>query len=165
MNMNMKRINCGNKTLRAACLCSLLAMLIVLLPGCRKVEPVTADEFQAAMENMDYTISDITEDYAQYEYIQKCVGFEVDGLHVEFFEMDSKDSAVGFYNTNKADIESKKGTVNTESTVTMGSYRRYKLKTNDTYYIIEQAGTTAVYAYCPKADASKLDDVIDAINY
>jgi len=161
----MKRKISKRKILRALCLCLLPAMLIVSFIGCRKIEAVTAAEFQTAMEDLEYTVSDITKEYAQYNYIQKCVGFEDNGLHVEFFEIDTKDNAVGFYKTNKAAFENKKSGVSTETSVEIGSYCIYKLKTGDTYYVVEQVGKTAIYAYCPREGASRLDDVIKAIKY
>ena len=146
-----------------------LIVFVFSMVGCRKVEPVTTDDFQTKMESMGYKIEDVTGQYSEFPHVKKCLVFENDNeegkIHVEFFDVDSIDNARGMYSNNKKTAEEKKGSVSSESTVSNDSHSKYKLTTSDTYYIVEQVGNTFVYAYCSKDIKSKLNDVIDELKY
>ena len=147
-----------------------LVVLIGMLTGCgREVEPVTAADFQSKMEELGYQVEDGTEHYAQFDHVEKCLAFasELEGgkMNVQFFEINTKENATGMFINNKEETIKKKSGVSSESSSSNNSYSEYKLTTGDTYYIVEQVGTTLIVARCPKAFKEKLDEVITAINY
>ena len=154
----------GRKLSALACVI-LVISLMVTLTACRTREPVTSDVFKEKAEDLGYTVSNITDQYAQYTYILKCVGFETDSIHMEFFEIDSSDNAVSFFDANKTQVETYKSSGTTETSVSVNSYQKYTLKTQEKYYIVVQVGTTAIYSYCDKSESEQLDNLIKAIDY
>jgi len=162
----MKRnLNKFHKLFRICRLGLFAFLLVTMMSGCGKVDPVTATDFQTAMKGMGYNVSDTTSNYAEYDFVQKCVDLEDSDLHVKFCETTTRDDAIGLYNAGKNAVESNKMSGSIETNVENNSYCRYKLKSGGTYYLVEQAGNTVINAYCSTANAQKLDDIIKAINY
>ena len=145
----------------------LLLTLIIVIPltGCQKVKPITSAEFQTIAKNMGYTTQDTTSDYARYEIVQKSLSIEHNGLRFDFLEIDSKDNAIKYFNTNKNYLKNKKSGIISESSENLNSYCMYKLTTNENYYFVKQVEKTLIYADCPPADSQKVDDLVKAIKY
>ena len=165
----MNKVHTQRKSLRVLFLLSLTLILLISLTGCRKengeLKPVAASEFQKIAEGLGYKIYDITNQYSYSPPIKRCVGFEVKGFHFEFFEIDSKENTIEFFEINKAGFEKNKTSGSTEVNINDDTQNLYTLKTNETYYYVQQVGTTAVFAYCPIGSSADLEKVIKAINY
>lgn len=77
---------------------------------------------------------------------------EKGSVHIEFYEMDSKDSAATLFNGNKQRVECYKSGSNTATSVSMGSYQKYNLTTSEIYYMVIQLDQTFIYAQSDQAD-------------
>lgn len=143
----------------------IIVLLLFSLTACQSKEPVTADVFQTTLEAQQYTVVDITDQYAGFEHILRALATEADGVHIEFFEINSKDNATAMFNNNQATVEAYKGSSSSSSSTSTSNYQRYSLTTSDTYYIIERVDTTMVYAYSDKAQKEALDGIFTELGY
>lgn len=146
-------------------LCALCIVLVFAFSRRRKIVPITLAEFQKAVEDMGHTVSDISANYAACPYIEQCVAICEGNLYIAFFQMDTVDNATAFFHTIKPSIEKEKGNATAEFSVRTRSRCKYRLKTRSAYYMVEQVGATAIYAYSAAADAEKPDQVVKAIGY
>jgi len=145
----------------------LIALLLIpILAGCVQAKKsITAEDFRTTMEGMGYNVSDTSEEYAEDDFIQTCVGFVDAGLQVSFFEIDATDNAFEYYLLKKAFLADKKGNDFHDGSYQAKSQSEYKLKTSKHYYYVAQVKTTVIYSECPISEATRLDDIIKAIGY
>ena len=143
---------------------TLATALLLSITACKNKEPIPASAYKEKVQEMGYQVVDITEQYSQ-PFILQVYGNELDGLHMEFFQTDTLDNSVGIFNTNKQIIETYKGSSSVESSVSLGHYKKYTLKTSDKYYVIVQLEKTFIYSYANKTDSAKLDDIIKVLGY
>jgi len=155
-----------HKSLRA--LCALLAVLLLVMAfaACKQVKPITAAQFMELTQAEGYVIEDFTAVYAESGW-NVVAGLEATkgDIEIAFFSFDTSQSAVTFFGVNKEMIEAIKQSGELTTTVTAGARNVYKLRGTQTYYILNQAGPTLLYASCPRASAAALDAMIEALGY
>lgn len=146
--------------------CGMLVIVLAMsMTACKSREQISADVFKEKVESVGYTVVDATEDYADSPQILKCVEIETDSLYLQFLEIDSNDNATAIFNIGKSQAETFKGNGAVESSVSVGNYQKYTLKTNEKYYVTARVGATAIYAHCDKAESEQLDGIIKELNY
>lgn len=143
----------------------LFILMALSLSACKSREPITADIFQEKLKSQEYEVADATVQYTEVEQILMTQVAEKGSVHIEFYEMDSKDSAAAIFNGNKQKIEGYKSGSNVATSVSLGSYQKYNLTTSETYYIVIQLDQTFIYAYSDQADKKILDGIIEDIGY
>jgi ribosomal protein L11 methylase PrmA len=145
---------------------ALTIVLMMFMTACSNKKPIEANMYREKLEKMGYQVVDITDQYHNKEpSILKVLGNESNGLHMEFFEIDTMDHATGLFNVNKQKVESYKGSVSATTSVSIGDYRKYTLKTAEKYYAIVQIGKTLIYSYCDKSNSEKLDAILKDLDY
>lgn len=140
-------------------------LFMLLLSACSSKDPVTAEHFQKSLENQGYQILDITEQYANFEHIQKALGTKKGSHHIEFLELNTTDNATAVFNGNKARVEKFKSSGSVDSSVSAANYQKYSLTTSETFYIVSRIDKTLVYAYSAKADKETLQEILSALGY
>lgn len=154
------------KISRGVIILLIIMAAFITLVGCQSKEAVSVDVFNKEMTSLGYDVQDITNQYAGVNpAILVCSAFEGDGLHVEFFQMDSIESAKSMFDGNKGMVEGYKGNGNVESSVSNNSYQKYTLKSDGTYYVVEQVGETMIYSYAPEDSSKLLDAALGKIGY
>lgn len=143
----------------------LLALLAMSLTACSSKEAATADAFQKKLESLGYEVVDITAQYAQFEHIQKALGLEKGGVHIEFFKINSKDAATAMFNGNSERVKKFKSSGAVESSVSVSNYQTYSLTTDETYYTVSRIDDTLIYAYSSKEKKDVLQDILSGLDY
>ena len=165
MELFMSKSNTNIKYFRGMCVFLVMVMFITLLSGCQPVEPITASEFREIVEDLGYTVTDITDQYTQHNHVLKSLVFQEDDLFVQFLEVDTRENAVGMFNTNRSFVETQQGNMNSSSSINTAQHALYRLRTSTTYYIVRRIDTTVVYAHSSSANANRLDEIIRALGY
>ena len=133
--------------------------------------PATSDEVWQIIEEQGFTPQDVTEDYYESDVgfrfsLIKCVAFEEDDIHFEFFEFNNRDSAIDIYGQAYHKITT---TYNSwQKTEIQGYNKNYSLYFLDSlgkYNVAINVGNTAVYAYCNSENQSKIDKILASIDY
>ena len=150
-----------------------LLCLVVLftLSGCLNINlnktSITASDFKTKMEEKGYTIKDATSQFSDYSYVKQ-VYLAIDSsmtYQIEFYELETNDDAVSFYNRNKQDFENKKGTGSVETTVDFGNHSKYTLAGSDTYNVVSRIDNTAIYISVSKDLKSTIDKELKELGY
>lgn len=133
--------------------------------------PVTSDEVWAIIEEQGFTPEDYTEAYYESDVgfrfsLIKCVAFDENDIHFEFFEFNNSDSAIDIY-----------GQAYHKITTTYNSWQKMEIKGFDKNYslyfldslgkynVAIHVGNTAVYATCDSENQSKINKILAPIDY
>lgn len=133
--------------------------------------PATSDEVWNAIEEQGYIPEDISAFYYQKDSgfkltLKKCIAFESEDIHFEFFEFNNRDSAIDIYGQAYHDI-----------TTTYNSWQKMEISheaSNYSLYFLDSLGkynvaifveNTAVYATCNSENQSKINRILDPIDY
>ena len=103
-----------------------LCFMVLLLTGCGNKEAITADDFSTIAEKYDCTVIDVMNQYSSYGVVDNAlVARNSDGWQVEFYVLDSENSAASMFNTNQSNFENSKSGTTTESSSNVGNYSTY----------------------------------------
>lgn len=95
-----------------------------------------------------------------------CIKVDNGEIEFEFYEFESRNSAVGIYGSAYRYIKQNKMAVPRRQLEARGSnYRMYWLEAGDNYAMSMYVGTTAVYAFWDKEYADKLDGILYEMGY
>lgn len=143
----------------------IIALFVLPLTACTPLESVSEAKFQSTLESKGYQIVDITSQYAQFSHIKKALGTEKDGVHIEFFEIDSNDNAVAMFNGNKDRVEKFKSSGAVQSSSNASNYHKYALTTSEKFYTVFRVDNTLIYAYSDKKDKDALQAIMTEWGY
>ena len=133
--------------------------------------PATSDEVWAIIEEQGYKPEDITDRYYQNDSeaflsLIKCVAFKENDIEFQFFEFNNKNSAIDIYGQAYHDITT---TYNSwqkmEISHEASNYSLYFLYSLGKYNVAIFVENTAVYATCNSENQSKINKILDPIDY
>lgn len=132
--------------------------------------PATVDEVWTAIEAQGYKPKDITQTYYDndsdaFMYLIKCISFDKEDIHFEFFEFNNEDSAKDLYGQAHHKITTHNSWQRIETDNRMANYRIYTLDANNQYGVAVFVGNTAVYAHSDSQNKNEIDKILEAIDY
>lgn len=139
-------------------------MMIFLILGCGKKDPVTAEKFKNIMNSNGYTVVDITSKYSPSQ-INNVMIAQKDGYQIEFFDVKNIDIAVSSFNTNKDKFEKSKGNAAIQTSKSVGNSSRYTLKANSKYKVVSRIENTFIYINAPSEKVDEIDTILKKLNY
>lgn len=82
--------------------CVVLVLIAAGISGCGEKEAKSMEEFQAFAQEQGYSLTDCTQQFESYGYIEQAwIAIAEDGSYqVEFYVLDSEESACVFYQEN-----------------------------------------------------------------
>ena len=110
------------------------------------------------MDSKEFRIVDATSQFSEYEYVKQVyVAVSSDSAYqIEFYEFDSDQKGLDFYNTNSEKFENAQENGALKTTVSLGNYNKFVLSGSSKYQVVSRIGNTAVYV---DADAKYKDDI------
>lgn len=133
--------------------------------------PATADEVWVAIEEQGYHPEDISDYYFQKDSgfkvsLKKCIAFEKEDIHFEFFEFNNKDSAIDIYGQAYHNIRvTHNSWQKMETSYENKNYSLYFLDSHGKYNVSIFVENTAVYAYCDSENKYEINRILDKIDY
>ena len=136
----------------------LIILSVIVITGCGNKKAIDSDKFKKIMTDMDFQVVDAKYLFSEYDQVKEVyVALEKDrNYQIEFYVLDTDDSATDFYNTNKTIFEDSKGSTSSYKTVNLGNVSKYTLTTDGQYKIISRIGNTAVFV---SEDIKYKDDI------
>lgn len=147
-----------------------IVLLIMILVSNPK-EPATAEQVWDVMVAQGYQPQDITERYydkdsAAKQSLNKCIAFQKDDIHFEFYDFNNKNSAIDVYSQAYRNILlEKNASPKVETKNENSNYSIYTLRVTGTYNVAIYVENTAIYAYCDEKNANEINLILDAIDY
>lgn len=133
--------------------------------------PATADQVWNMLVAQGYEAQDITEWYFEKDSgfkqtLIKCIAFEKDDIHFEFFVFNNRNSAIDVYGQLYTKIILSKSNFNIiEFDKQIANYSIYTLDDLDTYNVSIYVEDTAVYAYSKSENKNEINKILAAIDY
>ena len=133
--------------------------------------PATADEVWVTIEEQGYHPEDISDYYFQKDSgfkvtLKKCIAFEEEDIHFEFFEFNNKDSAIDLYGQAYHNIRvTHNSWQKMETSYENKNYSLYFLDSHGKYNVSIFVENTAVYAYCDSENKYEINRILDKIDY
>ena len=143
----------------------ILFISIFCLTGCDDRTPLSTKEFTAEMEKKGYTVSDATEQFADYSHIKGVSIASKSGYHIEFYEIEDVDKAKSVYSNNKNDIESQNNIKQSSIEVNLGNHQKYEETSDGKYSIVIRVEKTMVYAQTDKKYKKEIVEALKEIDY
>ncbi len=149
----------------------ILIFYIVLCIAVVPKTPATAEQVWEVLTSQGYEPQDITELYFKKDsgfkqILIKCVAFEKDDIHFEFFVFNNKGSAIDTYRQAYTQIIlNRRQMPYAEHDTQIANYSIYTLESAGEYSVAIYVGATSVVAYCKEENSSKIGDILRSIDY
>lgn len=142
-------------------------LLIFMATGCGNKTVMSSADFKTNMENKDYVVEDATSQFEAYDYVSQVYVAVNSGFtyQIEFYELSDTDSAVSFFNNNQSIFEDSKGSVSSESSVSMGNYSKYTLTTDGMYKVLSRVDNTVIYVNVNDEYKEEVQTILEEFGY
>lgn len=133
----------------------------------KEKKSMTAKEFKTLMQEKGFVVSDATNQFSQYDYVEQVyIAVPSDySYQIEFYEFSDVDYATSFYNNNKSIFKSSKGNNSRETSVGIKNYSKYALSTNGKYKVVSRIDNTVIYLNVDSNNKDIVKDLLDEIDY
>ena len=140
--------------------------MLLCVTGCLKKTVITAEIFTTKMENNGYTVTNISDQYKSYDYVENVlIAQSEDGYQVEFYDLASKDDAKKLFNNNRSTFEELNEGSSTEVSVNMINYSTYALTSGDCYMYISRVDDTFLYVKVNEQYKANVKDIVEELGY
>lgn len=142
------------------------AFLLLLITGCGSKNAISSAKFMSVADDYDCSITDVINQFEQYGTISEAyVATNTNDWQVEFYVLNSEDSAISMFNTNKTIFESYKSGKQVETSTNMNNYATYSLTTNGHYMYLSYVDNTLVYVRVNDTYKDVVKEFIDDLGY
>lgn len=145
----------------------IISLLLVIPTGCEvKKEAIDNAQFVSIVTDNEYTITDVTDQYAMYDFISSVsVAISKDKTYqIEFYTLDSEENAKKMYESNKNNFEENKNNKDVELDVNTTTYSSYSV-TGDNYRYISRIANTLIYVDTTKEYKDEVKNIIKRLGY
>lgn len=145
----------------------LIVVSVFALTGCEKKVALEKEQFTDIMEKEKFTIIDAAEQFADFKQVKTAYIAQEENANyqIEFYVLDSNESAIDFYNTNKTKFEESANSVKSTSEVNLANYNKYIQTNNDKYKVISRIDKTAIYLNVDKKYKAEVEEIIEKLGY
>ena len=122
----------------------MLFIMLLFLTGCGNKKAITTNDFINVTESNGYKIID-AKDQFDYDYIKEATIAVKDEYKMEFYVLDSKNSAIKMFDNNKSIFESYKMGLSKEASTDFGNSSTYSLSSNGYYMYLSRVDNTLLF--------------------
>lgn len=152
------------KKITMAVVISILTLFI--LTGCGNKTAASIETFEQVSKEHGNEIIDITDQFQSYENLEKVIiSKNTDDWNVEFYILNSEDSASSMFNLNKETFEKEKKDISSQSSSSFGNYETYTLTTGDYYMHLCRVDNTFLYVKVNKENKDAVKKLIKDLGY
>lgn len=145
----------------------ILLICAFCLVGCGKSKAITSNEFKEIMVDLNFSIIDVKEQFDAYDYIKEAyVALEKNkNYQIEFYVLDTSDSAKSFYYNNKEIFESSKESTAVYTNVDLNNKNKYTLSTGGTYKLLSRIDNTMIYLNVDSKYKDEVNKILKKLKY
>lgn len=153
-----------NKKIALAVIVSVLTLFI--LTGCGNKKAISTETFESVSKKHGNEITDLTEQYKDYgNFKNVMISKHGDDWKIEFYVLDSEESASNMFSVNKESFLKEKGNTNTESSIKSGNHESYTLTSNGYYMHLYRIDNTLLYVKVRKENKAAAQKLIKDLGY
>jgi len=141
--------------------------ILFSITGCEDKKSITVLEFQEKAQEKGYIVQDVKSQFANIDYILNAyiAGKSDYTYQIEFYELDTVENAIEFYQNNKKIFEDSKASTSSSSSVSLKNYSKYSLTTDGKYKVISRIDNTVIYLNVEQQYKNEVKDFLDSIGY
>ena len=149
----------------------LLALGVLLLTACGgKSTAITSKEFMNTMTDEGFNLVDVKEQFNTYEEIKEAYVAlsENEEYQIEFYVLDSGESAVRLYNYNKELFEQSKensSTMSAYTSVDLSNKNKYTLSVDGKIKLLSRIDNTMIYLNVESQYKDKVKTILKKLGY
>lgn len=138
----------------------LILLMILSLSACslfEKKEPIDGDDFSEFMEDEDFIVEDVTNQFADGMGVSEVLVAVNDDFQIELYIVETEEQARRAYSENKEFFEdSFSGSGSSNSEINLGNHSKYTLTSSGHYCVVSRIDNTFIYA---NVDSDYKEDV------
>ena len=133
--------------------------------------PATTEQVKSVIIAQGYEPKDITEQYYESDpgfksVLNRCISFDKDDIHFEFFDFNNNNSAINIYSQVYSQLSYRYNSAySVEIDYQIANYSIWLYDSLGKYSVAIYVGNTAVYAHCDSESQNEIDKILDAIDY
>ena len=133
----------------------------------KEKDSITASSFYNTMSQKGYSVQDATNQFSDYNYIKQAyIAVSNDSSYqIEFYELQDDFYATSFYNNNKSNFESSKGSISAETSAGLKNYSKYTLSSNGKYMVVSKIDNTVIYVDVEDNYKDTVKSILDELGY
>ena len=141
-------------------------LMLFTLTGCSKTS-MTTEQVKSLASGHSYNAVDVLSQYSEVEQIKEATVIQGDNgnWQVEFYVLDTVDSAIGMYNTNVTGFDEFDTGTKAKATVNGKNYGTYSLTTTDKYRYLSRVENTLLYVDVDVKYNDEVKTFIDELGY
>lgn len=146
-------------------LCLILG--IIFTTGCSLIKTAITDEdFSSTMSQYNYTIQDVSQQFANYDYVKKATIAlsENQTYQIEFYVLDTESNAKKMFKNNQKIFEDKTKNGLTK-TVDMKNYNTYSIYNKTEYRYLCRVDNTLIYIDTKVEYKDDVEKIIKKLGY
>lgn len=151
--------------IKKSILCIILGVLFIT--GCTLTKTaITDDDFANTMSKQNYTMQDVSPQFASYNYVKKAtVALEKNkNYQIEFYVLDTEDNAKKMFENNQKIFKD-----NTEKAITksvdMKNYNTFSISNNKVYRYLCRVDNTLIYVDTKAEYKEDVEKIIKELGY
>ena len=143
----------------------LCLLSILMITGCVfGKKALTKEEFTKIAEDHGYVITDVKEQFIDYEQIEEAiVASNKEGWQIEFYVLTDLSKATKMFNKNVNDFENEPSGI--QSSIDSKSYKKYTKENEDYYMSITMIDSTVLYLKVPAGQKDDAQEIVSALKY
>ena len=133
---------------------------MLILSACGAAEEKSLEGFQEFAQEQEYSLMDCTQQFESYGYIKQAwIAISSDGSHqVEFYVLDSEESACVFYQENYQILSEHEEDAKSCVKLSTSQKQNYEITGTAGYGCITRIGNTCLYAVVDRASADQVKE-------
>ena len=156
------------KSIKKILLVAVLFISVLVLSGCTNKKPITADEFYTMMKGKNFTLTDATSQFSNYDFVKKVYIAQSPDLkyQLEFYELSDEKNATSFYNNNKQIFETSLGqVVKGKLDLNTKEVSKFRATSSGHYMALTRIKNTVLFARIAEDYSKDASSVIKSIGY
>ena len=151
--------------LKKILLCVICFVMLFTVTGCSKTATTTSS-FKSTMEGKGFVVADVTSQYADTYVKEATVARKDDNYQIEFYLLDSEDSARNMFSKNKNSWESEAdGSFSSKLETNIGNYNTLAITNNGKYKYLCRVDSTLIYLNVDEQYKDEVKKIIDELGY
>lgn len=145
-----------------------LIVMLVGLVGCSLVEnkvKLSLSEFKEKMESNDFIVMNASALFPTQEHVEGIYIAQKDEYQIEFFDLNSSENATKMFNSNKSIFDQDKSEFSTSSSINLGNFSSYTLKTGGKFKYISKIDDTMIYLNVDEVYEEEVKLILEGLGY
>lgn len=143
---------------------SFMVCFVLLLCGCGSKKAITTRDFKNITEQSGFSTMDVKDQFDSNVIVEGTLAY-TDDYKLEFYVLDSSDSAKSMFEHNKSIFEGKKSGISSYVSTDLANYNTYMLQSGGYYMYLSRIDNTLLYVNVLDSYKDIIKEVVKDLGY